>query len=40
LSLFGIAWSEDERPGARWFSVGCLVLVLGLVAVVVWLVAR
>lgn len=39
VRLFGIAWCEDERPGARWFSVGCLVIALGLIGLVVLFVA-
>lgn len=40
LRVFGIVWSEDERPEARWFSVGCLVLVLGLIGLAVWISTR
>ena len=33
--LFGIAWTEDERPEARWFAVGCLVIALAVVGIIV-----
>ncbi len=26
--IFGLVWTEDDRPAARWFSVGCLAIVL------------
>jgi hypothetical protein len=32
--VFGIVWSEDERPEARWFAVGCLAIVLAAIGVV------
>ena len=40
LGVFGVAWSEDERPGARVFTLGCLGVVLVGVGIVVWLYVR
>ena len=40
LAVFGVAWTEDERPGARVFTLGCLGVVLIGVGVVVWMYAR
>ena len=35
VGLFGVAWTEDERPEARWFAVGCLVVALVIVGIIV-----
>ena len=32
-------WSEDERPEARWFAVGCLAIVLAAIGIVAWVYA-
>ena len=40
LAVFGGLWSEDERPGARVFTLGCLGVVLIGVGVVVWMYVR
>jgi hypothetical protein len=39
VGLFGVAWTEDERPEARWFAVGCLVIALAVVGIIVWVYA-
>ena len=32
--IFGLVWMEDDRPEARWFTVGCLAIVLAAVGIV------
>ena len=34
VRIFGLIWYEDERKGARWFAVGCLVLVLAAIGII------
>ena len=34
LRIFGLVWMEDDRSEARWFSVGCLVIVLATIGIV------
>ena len=31
VQIFGLIWCEDERKSARWFAVGCLVVVLAAI---------
>jgi hypothetical protein len=33
LRIFGLVWMEDDRPGARWFSVGCLAILLAVIGI-------
>ena len=40
LAVFGVAWTEDRRTGARWFTVGCLGIALIGVGIVVWIYAQ
>jgi hypothetical protein len=37
LRIFGIAWTEDDRPAARWFALGCLGVAAIGIGVVVWI---
>ena len=32
LRVFGLIWHGDERTEARWFAVGCLTLILIVLA--------
>jgi hypothetical protein len=40
LAVFGGLWTEDERPGARVVTIGCLGVFLIGVGIVAWLYAR
>ena len=33
VRVFVLVWFEDERPGARWFAVGCLVIALAAMGI-------
>ena len=39
VRVFGLVWAGDERTGARWFAVGCLVLVLAGIGILAWVYA-
>ena len=40
LRVFGLAWDGDDRPEARWFSVGCLVVVVAVMGIVAFRYSR
>ena len=36
VEMFCLVWLADDRREARWFSIGCLVLVLIAIGLIAW----
>jgi hypothetical protein len=38
--VFVLVWLEDDRSGARWFSLGCLAIVLAVIGIIALIYSR